>query len=62
MGSKASHVNQDKIDRTTRYIARQINRWLDGEPTGQMVLSTELNASQGGLSEITVEIKERRKL
>ena len=54
--------NQAKIDVMAKALAEKINGWLDGKPTGQIILSFEVHANQGGLGDIFVECKDRGRL
>jgi hypothetical protein len=51
--------NQVKIAKATALFAERLNNWLSGKPSGQLVLSVEVNANQGGLGDMFIEHKER---
>ena len=58
-GLTVAEKNQVKIDALANALAEKINNWLSGKPTGQIVISFEIHATQGGMGDAFIERKER---
>lgn len=54
--------NQLRLARMLETLACRVDGWLKGCPTGQLNLTVEINANQGGIGDVAVEQRERCKL
>ena len=53
---------EDKVIRAMGEASESVNVWLDSKPTGQLTINVEVNANQGGVGDIFIEVRERGKL
>ena len=52
----------DKVVRAMGDAFESVNVWLAGKPTGKLTINVEVNANQGGVGDIFVEVRERGKV
>jgi hypothetical protein len=51
--------NQAKIASAVDWFKAESDKWLSGDPTGNLTLSVEFSANQGGIRGVDTECKER---
>ncbi|MCG6534084.1 MAG: hypothetical protein L7F78_05210 [Syntrophales bacterium LBB04] len=54
--------NKVKIDNIVNSVLTTVDNWLIKKPTGQILLTVEINANQGGVGDVYIEKKERRRV
>ena len=53
---------EDKVIRAMGEASESVNVWLASKPTGQLTINVEVNANQGGVGDIFIEVRERGKI
>lgn len=54
--------NQAKIANAATVLIAHLDQWLNAGPTGKIEITVEVNASQGGLTDIYIEKRDRTKI
>jgi len=51
-----------KVVRAMGETLERVNDWLAGKPTGQLNVKVEIHANQGGVGDVFIEGKERKRV
>jgi len=53
---------EDKVMCAIRKILDSIEAWLKDKPTGQFKANIEVNANQGGVADVFIDVQKREKV